>query len=393
MPLTGIGQVESKRDTHYDDLNEVIAKHSYGRHELPVVLLTSPEEKYRARVAKQENVDALEQSLLQFGTVNEHVDVVLFSLGTKPLPPKPGFKVPLTAEEIKQRGFEGYFVICGDHTARAMNQLHRKFKANPKWATLTATVHVCPRSTEVYSALKSWGILDNVKGEKRVSVSFLDKITALHDDYMSLAEFTESAGHKERTAQLKARRCKDFNMSPGQMMQLWSLAARANPVWELLLKIIKGDITPPAQLKSNSSRRTAQRKGAVKDVKSAAPFTNIGGVEDDVLVSLLNQVIAGQVTLQRLNDLCALVKARMRVQTAVLMDSKVQEESWVEAQKKFPQACNDEFVERWAVCVQREGIKQKDSLPELFFTDLARRIDTDLSKSRAAREVQLTGCH
>ena len=384
-----IGQVESKRDTHYDDLNEVIAKHSYGRHELPVVLLTSPEEKYRARVAKQENVDALEQSLLQFGTVNEHVDVVLFSLGTKPLPPKQGFRVPVTADDIKQRGFEGFFVVCGDHTARAMNQLHRKFKSNPKWATLTATGYVCPRSPEGYAALKSWGILDNVKGEKRVSVSFLDKIMALHDDYLSLAEFNDSVGHKERTAQLKARRCKDFNMSPGQMMQLWSLAARPDPVWEPLLKIIKGDITPPVQLKSTSSRRAALRKGAVKHVKSASSFTNIGGVDDDVLIALLNQVIAGEVTLQKLNDMCALVKARMRVQTAVLTDVKVQQDSWAEAREKFPLACNDEFVERWAVCIQRAGLKQKDSLPEAFFADLTRRVDSDVAKPRQAREVQL----
>ena len=231
--------------------------------------------------------------------------------------------------------------------------------------------------------------MDNVKGEKRVAVSFLDKMTALHDDFLALAEFNESAGHKDRTAQLKARRCKDFSMSSGQMMQLWSLAARPAPVWQLLLTIIKGNITPPVQLKSSSSRRTAQRKGAVKAVKSAAPFTNIGGVDDEVLCTLLNQVIAGQVTLQKLNDLCALVKARMRVQTAVLTDGKVQLDSWEQAQRLFPQASNDEFVERWAVCVQREGIKQKDTLPELFFSDLARRVDADLSKARPAREVQL----
>ena len=86
MCLTGIGQVEAKRDSHYDDLNEVIAKHSYGRHSIPVVLLLSPEEKYRARVAKQENVDALANSMMQFGSVNEHVEVVLFLPPNKPLP-------------------------------------------------------------------------------------------------------------------------------------------------------------------------------------------------------------------------------------------------------------------------------------------------------------------
>ena len=79
----------------------------------------------------------------------------------------------------------------------------------------------------------------------------------------------------------------------------------------------------------------------------------------------------------------------MRVQTAVLTDAKVQLDAWEEAQRLFPQASNDEFVERWAVCVQREGIKQKDTLPELFFSDLARRVDADLSKARPVREVQL----
>ena len=55
-----------------------------------------------------------------------------------------------------------------------MNQLHCK------WARLNVTIYVCPRRTELYATLKSWGILDDVKGEQRVAVSCLDKITSLH---------------------------------------------------------------------------------------------------------------------------------------------------------------------------------------------------------------------
>ena len=57
-------------------------------------LTCSPEEKYRAREAKQENVDSLERPLLTFGTMNEHVELVLFVTGAKPLPQNAGFKVP-----------------------------------------------------------------------------------------------------------------------------------------------------------------------------------------------------------------------------------------------------------------------------------------------------------
>ena len=96
--------MEAKIDAHYDDLNVLMAQHSFGRHVLPVSLVLSPEERYRARVAKQENVDALERSLLSFGSVNEHVEVVLFVSRGKTLPVKAGFKPPLTEDELKTRG-------------------------------------------------------------------------------------------------------------------------------------------------------------------------------------------------------------------------------------------------------------------------------------------------
>ena len=376
--VIGPSEVESKRDSHYDDLNDLIAKHSFGRHVLQVALVLSPEDKYRARVAQQDNVDTLEKSLLTFGTVNEHVEVVLFVAPNKPIPAKAGFKPPASADEMKARGMEEFFTIVGDHSQRAMNQLHKRFRGNPKWTTMSAVVYVFQRSPEVYSALKSWGILDNIKGEKRVSVSFQDKITALHEDFILLEAHQDTAGHKERISQLKEQRRKDFgDISHGQMMQLWSIASRDGPVWALLNQIISGDITAPLQLKSSSSRRAGQRRAGVKTVKSAANFTNIGGVEDSMLVTLLQQVVSGQTTLQKLNDLCALVKARMRVQTAVLMDVHVSLFEWEEAVKKFPLATHDDFVERWAVALVREGLKARASLPPTFFTELERRLASD----------------
>jgi hypothetical protein len=391
--VPGPSEVETKLDSHYDDLNALVGRHSFGRHVLPVALILSPEDKYRARVAKQENVDALEKSLLTFGSVNEHVEVVLFLSRGKALPPKAGFKPPLTDDDMKARGFEGYYTICGDHTQRAMNQLHRKFSKNAKWSALSCTVYVFVRSAEVYASLKSWGILDNIKGEKRVVVSFQDKITALHEDFAALAEFEGQAGHKERTSQLKQQRCKDFgDISVGQLGQLWSLAARTGPVWDLLIRIIMGDITPPAPLKT-SNRRGGGGRARLKPVKSAANFTNIGGLEDSVLLPLLQSVVHGHSTLQKLSEKCALIKARMRVQTAVLSDVKINQDSWTDAMVKFPLACNDVFVERWAAAVVQMELKVKESLPETFFIELERRITNDLSAAehapRAAPQVCL----
>lgn len=390
--VLGPAEVEGKLDQHYDDLNTLILQHSYGRHSLPVSLIQSPEERYRARIAKQENVDSLEASLLSFGSVNEHVEVVLFQPAKKALPPKAGFKPPLTDEDMKTRGFEGYFTICGDHTQRAMNQLHARFRNNPKWAALTATVYVCPRTPEMYAALKSWGILDNIKGEKRVAVSFQDKVQALHADFLALAEAEGQAGHKERTAQLKQQRCKDFGgISAGQLGQLWVIAARVGTVWDLLARIISGDVTPPPRLHS-SNRRARGPRIRVKEVKSAANFTGIGGLEDAVLVPLLQAIVNGHSTLQKLGEKCALIKARMRVQSVILEDVKIAQDSWSDAQEKFPLACNDAFVERWVESVVRQRILQRASLPENFYSELERRITQDLANAallpRSSQQVQ-----
>ena len=338
-------------------------------------------------------MDALAHSLLQFGSLNEHVEVVLFVGVGRPLPSKSGFKPPLTLDELKLRSVEGYYTVVGDHTQRAMNQLHTKFGKNPKWATLTVTVYVCPRSPEVYNVLKSWGILDNIKGEKRVSVSFHDKLSALHQDFLSLEEHASSPGHKERTAAMKEQRRHDFGgISAGQMMQLWSLAGRSGEVWELLLRIVTGDVTPPPQLRAGKSRGGKARKAVVKVVNSAANFTNIGGIEDAALIPMLNDIINGHSSLQRLNESCALVKARTKVQTVVLQDSNIDIDDWESAMVRFPLACHDQFIERWAVTLVREGVRARDSLPDTFFAELERRIASYVSSVSARSSALVCSC-
>ena len=129
--------------------------------------------------------------------------------------------------------------------------------------------------------------------------------------------------------------------------------------------------------------RAGRKKPATKEVKSAALFTNIGGIDDDTLRLLLEEIVNGHATLQKLNEKCALIKARMRVQTAVLQDQRVVQEDWSEAKKMFPMACHDGFVERWAESIVREGRKKSESMPETFFVELERRIVSD--KAQAAR--------
>ena len=87
----------------------------------------------------------------------------------------------MSTAEMKTRGFDGFYTIVGDDAQRAMNQLHSMLNRNPTWASLTATVFVCQRTLEVYAALKTSGILANIRWGKSVTLSFQDKISALHE--------------------------------------------------------------------------------------------------------------------------------------------------------------------------------------------------------------------
>ena len=87
------------------------------------------------------------------------------------------------------------------------------------------------------------------------SAGYKHKVTALHEDYLSLKEHENSAGHREWTQALKEQRRRDFGkISAGQLMQLWSIAAREGPVWELLLKIISGQVARPALQRATRCR-------------------------------------------------------------------------------------------------------------------------------------------
>ena len=116
----------------------------------------------------------------------------------------------------------------------------------------------------------------------------------------------------------------------------------------------------------------------MRATKSDHLFVNIGGIEDMVLEALLHDVVIGHGTLQRLNEQCAMVKARMKVQAAVLQHVDVNESDWDVRCGKFTLAFNDAFVERWASSLVREGVKARAALPPGFHEELDRRVALDV---------------
>ena len=172
------GRARPKSDSkHFEELNALIRSMSRGKHRLPISLFRSPEPAFRARTATPDAVNEKVVSFSRYSSVHENSVVVLFWPESKALP-GPGFD-PVAFSQSAMAPLDGFFAIVGDHTQQAVKQLHRDYSRNAMWSSLTAEVLVCHRSAKNYGALKSWGILDNVKGEIRTNMSFLHMVLSL----------------------------------------------------------------------------------------------------------------------------------------------------------------------------------------------------------------------
>ena len=296
--------------------------------------------------------------------------VVIFWPDGEPLPNKASFSIQVFINDLKNspddlKEMDGCFAIIGDHTQLAIKQLHDEFPRNPKWAHLTCEVIICHRSFENYRSLKSWGIIDNVKDQKRTTVSFQSKMLSLHEDITNLkaqlGDVDTKTFNKAQLA-LKESRKAEYAMKTNSFNQLWTLAARSGDVWTELRKIFTVEVA---------------NREKFKVPKSTSNFTSLGAIPDEDLLVLLRAVSAGRMSLKQFTNNCRAYKATARMQRDILSHEDIHEVSWVEAQKKYPSACSDGFVGIWAQYILARSLPQKSPLPPEFHAMLGEKLVAD----------------
>ena len=202
----GRGSSDSKRDEHFKSLNTWIKAHSYGQASIPLDYLFSPEAKFRARTANLDDVKKLRVSLSTFHSVHNQGRVVFFIPPEIELPDKRSFS-PLRFARLLEAGDDGAlalardggFVIIGDHTQLALKDLRLDFPKNDLWKRMPCEVMFCRREEAAYKNLKSWGILDNVKGQRRAFLSFEAKMLSLRQDFVGLHESGDDPSPSRQT--------------------------------------------------------------------------------------------------------------------------------------------------------------------------------------------------
>ena len=339
---------------------------SRGKHRIPISLFRSPEPAFRARTAAPDAVNEVVASFSRYSSVHENSVVVLFWPESKALP-GPDFD-PAAFSQSAMAPLDGFFAIVGDHTQQAVKQLHRDYSRNAMWSSLTAEVLVCHRSAKNYAALKSWGILDNVKGEIRTNMDFLQMVLSLHEDLMNLlAQMPrEDENFAASLSAIREVRRREYRVNANSFRPLWLIASRTGPAWDAIERIIHG--------------RVANAK-TFKVPKTGTAFNQMGNIPEEDLVVLLQKVVTGQFTMKGFTAACRRYKARARVQGRIL-DILVQDD-WDAATEAFPTSCSDSFVGIWTNFIVQNKLPMKNPLPAEFHRSLAAKKAIDENEQEA----------
>ena len=364
-------------ENHYRALNQWVAAHSVGQHLVPVGPFKSPEVMYRARTAEPGKVAELRKSFASTFSIHKASVVVLFWPEDMELPSEENFDIHHVISEFGS-SLDGFFFIVGDHTQQAVTALHGQYPKNPLWHGVHAEVLVCKRSRQAYAMLKSWGVVDNFKGEKRAYVTFTQKIMSLRDDWTNYLSDTQDMEPSDKSAVLlaiKSTRRLNYGMTVGSFGQWWGLASKSDKVWTLLEKIFTGRVATPGKKKAPIPR-------------SASNFTQMGGIPEEDLCVLLEQVVGG-LPLKQFTKACRFYKAKARVQTEILDHEEIHMDDWLQGQERFPHACSDALVEMWGHTIISSNIGARTPLPSGFFQMLQKAVNLDLQAQKTRRQIAM----
>ena len=376
--------VVEKISEHFASLNKAIAAMNFGRHDFPVALLASPEQRYAARAASQEALTKLARSVCSTMSVHDNSVFVFFADHVDDIPSKRGFNFRRWLSAQDTSNLDGFFAIIGDHTQLVVKSLHEDFPNNQLWRTIRGQLLICTRTEDNYDILKSWGVADNQKGEARAVTTFRDKLLSIHNDIVAMSSRVDSGQLTKKMAktnlqQLKANRGLEYNLNANSMGQLWGIAQRTGAVWDALKKITEGKV-----------HHANPKKRFIPPI-SAAPFTQMGGIPDRDLVVLLGNVVNGTYTLKMIAESCKRWKATARVQKEILAHQDIKMTDWLEAQKKFQTACDPHFVASWVQVILTAKILARSPMPGDFHRSLSRKVNFDLNRAENQAQIDQVG--
>ena len=305
--------------------------HCHGAFQVPVDLVVSPNDDIASRMLNQQWVKELEISFKKFQTVNEDVHLVLRT--TRELPPNP------TIQDFIDLGVP-FECVAGNHTSHALQACHSNFPKNPNYASLKASIYVCPNIPDNRDMLRALGNLDNVIKATMRKPSKSEIVLQAHKQLIIEAKLcTNKTERSRRVRQILSVIQSTHDINKNTWGPMAKIAKMEGEVWDLISQLLTGNGMPD----SYSPPTTLSH------------FNQLGSLPEKMQIRLLRSAVKLEITLRELNSACITEKARKRVRDFVkselrecsekLSASKVDEMKWNALQQYYPRTTNGAMLD------------------------------------------------
>jgi hypothetical protein len=284
---------------------------------------------------------------------------------------KPTIKVVFVDSEFKVAGFDlekciaaiksdqGVWANGGNHGRIALQNVHRKYPKNKMFRTAKVLLHGFTHlSADALKFIDISGGVDNViQGTFRKTdwTEMLMNMRVLIEKWLSERPSKKVVSQSVYTLN-KDRWCFKWKMSTGSVSQLWSLASLPDELWERVRTICFGEYP----LKGSVRGKEGKNCGLL--LKSAHYFVRFGNVPEDMLLQMLDEVIAGDIHPKTMSTLCYEYKARMTIEGELFKCAAADSETWEEAALEMPLVFDEAWVQSWVIPFTR--LRKLDAVPQ-----------------------------
>lgn len=384
--------------------------HCLGRFKIHPKKLSPPNTRFASRDADPEHIKQLKESFRRVATVNQDLVGVIIDTAMHTRLQRAGALG--TSDDYTLRsdldtalygdgpvGTPDIFIASGNHTRIALTQLLQEFSCNVKYQLAYVYVLVVPDDEQAERFLTLYGNIENMKPRRKPD--FREWIMGMHERALS-HRLPDGSWNSSYTAAMKEDMMFATKQNKGSIGHYWQLARRRGESWDLLVKLFNGQFTKNPVTRINNKAPT-----------SAANFTKLGNLPEDVVVELLTAVRENEITWAALQHKILQYKmgVRIRIEGAMHLSgmgvapvpdymqgsafkrldatetAAAWQRQWYENVVSRAPSLNAEWVDKWAQSLYT--MRMKEPMPEGWKLQLETKFRSDTSKAqRRSRRPQ-----
>ena len=229
---------------------------------LPVHALKAAEESWAARPADESKIAQLKESMKIMINVNMQLIGVCFV--------EEEAKGRTLVDSVNPKALidRGIYLLSGNHRRLALLQLQAEEPDDPRFQLVNVSLIMVCNNKANHVRLRHLGMWNNTTDHLNICVSFLDKMTAVRKDFLSVRDLTDPVQYEEIVKKFKQTYKVVFAADKKAEVVayiIWAICSSSDAVWTYCLMYLDGTIHERQKkvLQPKKSAVVKQRKTAL----------------------------------------------------------------------------------------------------------------------------------